>query len=111
MNVFFQQIDTILALPDRGFLQCAYCVRVEYGYESTHHELQTCLDFTADVCPSINSLTLLSLQLDFTQPVSDSVGRVMTYLTHSAGKEGFLFTLFFWCAGLGGVATFLVING
>ncbi len=55
MNVFFQQIDTILALPDRGFLQCAYCVRVEYGYESTHHELQTCLDFTADVCPSINS--------------------------------------------------------
>ncbi|CSI55533.1 putative phosphatidylglycerophosphatase B [Vibrio cholerae] len=37
----------------------------------------------------------MSLQLDFTQPVSDSVGRVMTYLTHSAGKEGFLFTLFF----------------
>ncbi|EHI07283.1 hypothetical protein VCHC61A1_0922 [Vibrio cholerae HC-61A1] len=28
---------------------------MEYGYESTHHELQTCLDFTADVCPSINS--------------------------------------------------------
>lgn len=41
-------------------------------------------------------LTLLSLQLDFTQPVSDSVGRVMTYLTHSAGKEGFLFTIVFF---------------
>ncbi len=44
-------------------------------------------------------LTLLSLQLDFTQPVSDSVGRAMTYLTHSAGKEGFLFTLFFGVLG------------
>ncbi|EGQ8591059.1 TPA: phosphatase PAP2 family protein [Vibrio cholerae] len=46
-------------------------------------------------------LTLLSLQLDFTQPVSDSVGRAMTYLTHSAGKEGFLFTLLFLVCWVG----------
>lgn len=40
-------------------------------------------------------LTVLSLQLDFYQPVSDSVGKTMTYLTNSAGKEGFLFSLLF----------------
>lgn len=40
-------------------------------------------------------LALLSAQLDFTQPVSNGIGRLMFYLTHSAGKEGFLLTLLF----------------
>ncbi|MGL4827953.1 MAG: phosphatase PAP2 family protein, partial [Vibrio sp.] len=40
-------------------------------------------------------LAVVSLQLDFFQPVSETTGQAMAYLTYSAGKEGFLFSLLF----------------
>ncbi|QXC55321.1 phosphatase PAP2 family protein [Vibrio mimicus] len=59
--------------------------------KSCKRALVLLLTFTLLLVP----LAVVSLQLDFFKPVSESVGKTMMYLTQSAGKEGFLFSLLF----------------